>query len=158
MTDVFGLIEDTLAYDEPDQADFPDDLDLLLAVRHKLMEVGQAVRVLKKVADEKVGVLLGPGVKYEYGDSIVSFSRGFRWKPIPEAARAFIESTVDRDEILDLFPVTAIRKTGLEKVAARHNIDPRAAVDTVLEKVWGPAVVKMKPKAMEVADGEDEQA
>jgi hypothetical protein len=149
VSDLFGLIEDHLAYDESDPSDFPDNLDQLLAVRAKLNDISRAARELRQVADEKVGALLGPGEKYEYGDSIVSWSKGYRWKPVLPALKEWVEEYVDRDEIFDLFPVTAVRKTGLEKVAARHNFDPEVAVASFLEKVWDQTPrVKFKPKEM----------
>lgn len=147
MSDLYELVENYLGHGESDYADFPDVIDDLLAARNKLNDIARAARELRQVADEKVGALLGPAEKYEYGDFIVSWSRGYRWKPLPQL-REFIESTVDRDEILDLFPVTAVRKTGLEKVAARHNIHPETAVNTFLERVWDSPRVKFKPKEM----------
>ena len=148
-TDIFGLLKAQIAYGEADPDELPDDIDDLLHVRTLLIELGHALRAVRQTCDEKVGVVLGPGVKYEYGDSIVSWRHGFKWKPIPDAARAFIETQVEPEDILDLFPVGAMRKTGLEKVASRRGFDPVVAVDTVLEKVWDKAPrVQVKPKEM----------
>ncbi len=146
--DVFDLLKAQLAYGEADPDELPTDLDDLLHVRTLLIELGQALRAVRQVCDEKVGTLIEPGDKYEYGDSVVSFYRGYKWKPIPDAVAAFIE-TVDVSDVLDLFPASAMRKTGLEKVATRHGFDPKVAVDSVLEKIWDTAPrVQVKPKEL----------
>jgi len=148
LDDVFGLLTSQVAYGEADPAELPDNLDDLLYVRTLLIELGQALRAVRQTCDEKVGTLIEPGDKYEYGENVVSFYRGYKWKPIPDAVAAFIE-TVDVGDVLDLFPASAMRKTGLEKVATRHGFDPQVAVDSVLEKVWDSAPrVQVKPKEM----------
>jgi hypothetical protein len=151
MNDLFGLIENQLAYDEPDPDDLPDDLDVLLAIHDKLNAVRAAALVVRQTVDTKIGGLLGPGVKHEYGESIVSWRHNYRWKPIIKAITPFITQVVGKDPeaTLMLFPVTAIRKTGVEKAARILGVDPDAAVETVLEKVWDDhPSVQFKPKGM----------
>ncbi len=146
---VFELIEDQLAYDEPDPAELPDDLDVLLALRDKLQQIQAAALEVRKVVDEKIGTTLGAGQKYEYGDSVVSWRHGYRWKPIPESVELFINDVVDPEDVLLLFNVGSIRKTGVEKVASRHDLDPGLVVDSVLEKVWDETPsIQLKPKEM----------
>jgi hypothetical protein len=138
-------------YGEPDPTDLPDDLDELLALHDKLNTVRAAALVVRQTVDTKIGLTLGPGVKHEYGDSIVTWRHGYRWKPIAAAAMAFVNDVVAENPgaALLLFPVTAIRKTGVEKAAKYLGVDPQAAVDTVLEKVWDPEPsVQFKPKGV----------
>ncbi len=149
--EAFGLLEAQMAYGESDPDDLSDDLDDLLHLRSLLIEIGQALRALRQTAEEKVGSVLGPGKKYEYGDSIVTWRPGYKWKPILEAVKPFVTSVVsqDPDAVHLLFPMSAIRKTGVEKAAHLIGVDPDALVSTVLEKVWDKTPrVQVKPKEL----------
>ncbi len=151
QSEAFSLLEGQLAYGESDPAELPDDLDDLLHLRTLLIELGQALRTLRQTTDEKVGSVLGPGKKYEYGDSIVTWRHGFKWKPILDAAKPFVTSVVteDPEAVHLLFPMSSIRKTGVEKAAHLIGVDPDALVSTVLEKVWDKAPrVQVKPKEL----------
>ncbi len=149
--EAFGLLEEQLAYGESDPDELSDDLDELLHLRSLLIEIGQALRGLRQTTDEKIGSVLGPGKKYEYGDSIVTWRHGYKWKPILEAAEPFVTSVVSQDPeaVHLLFPMSSIRKTGVEKAAHLIGVDPDALVSTVLEKVWDKAPrVQIKPKEL----------
>ena len=137
MSDVFGLIEEILAYGEPDPAELPDTADELLALHDKLNEIRAAAMTLRNTVDSKAAEVIGAGVKYDYGPYVVSWRHGFRWKAQPEAVRAFVVSAAqeDPDLIGDLFNPNSIRKTGVEKVARALGVDPSVAVDSVLERV-----------------------
>ncbi len=151
QSEAFSLLEAQLAYGESDPAELPDDLDDLLHLRSLLIEFGQALRGLRQTTDEKIGAVLGPGKQYEYGDSIVSWQHGYKWKPIPGAAEPFVTSVLNQDPeaVHLLFPMSAIRKTGVEKAAHLIGVDPEALVSTVLEKVWDKAPrVQVKPKEL----------
>ncbi len=151
QSEAFGLLEEQLAYGESDPAELSDDLDELLHLRSLLIKIGQALQGLRQTTDEKIGSVLGPGKKYEYGDSIVSWRHGYKWKPIPGAAEPFVTSVLnqDPDAVHLLFPMSAIRKTGVEKAAHLIGVDPEALVSTVLEKVWDKTPrVQVKPKEM----------
>ncbi len=151
QSEAFGLLEGQLAYGESDPAELPADLDDLLHLRSLLIEIGQALRTLRQATDEKVGSMLGPGKKYEYGDSIVTWRHGYKWKPILDAAEPFVTSVVSQDPeaVHLLFPMSSIRKTGVEKAAHLIGVDPDALVSTVLEKVWDKAPrVQVKPKEL----------
>ena len=151
LDDVFELLKDQVAYGEADADELPDDLDDLLHVRSLLVELGQALRVVRQVCDEKVGDTLEPGGKYEYGDSVVSFYRGFKWKPIPEAATKFVTdvAVLHPETVTELFNVNYMRKTGVETAAARMGLDPGLVVETILEKVWDKTPrVQVKPKEL----------
>jgi len=149
--EAFGLLEGQLAYGESDPGELPDDLDDLLHLRSLLIEIGRALRGLRQTTDEKVGSVLGPGKKHEYGDSVVTWRHGYKWKPILEAAEPFVTSVVSQDPeaVHLLFPMSSIRKTGVEKAAHLIGVDPDALVSTVLEKVWDKAPrVQVKPKEL----------
>ncbi len=149
--EAFGLLEEQLAYGESDPGELSDDLDDLLHLRSLLIDIGLALRALRQTTDEKVGSVLGPGKKYEYGDSVVSWRHGYKWKPILEAAERFVTSVVSQDPeaVHLLFPMSAIRKTGVEKAAHLIGVDPEALVSTVLEKVWDKTPrVQIKPKEL----------
>ena len=151
LDDVFELLKSQVAYGEADADELPDDLDDLLHVRSLLIELGAALRDVRQVTDEKVGATLPAGQKYEYGDSVVSFYQGFKWKPIPEAAGKFVTdvAVLHPEKVTDLFNLNTIRKTGVETAAARMGLDPTIVVETVLEKVWDKAPrVQVKPKEL----------
>ncbi len=155
QSEAFGLLEAQLNYGESDPGELPDDLDALLHLRSLLIEIGQALRALRQVTDEKVGSVLGPGKKYEYGEGkstlIVTWRHGYKWKPILDAAEPFVTSVVSQDPeaVHLLFPMSSIRKTGVEKAAHLIGVDPDALVSTVLEKVWDKAPrVQVKPKEL----------
>ena len=146
---MFDLVKDQMAYGEADPAELPDNMDDLLHLRFWMVEVSQAIRALRQSCDEKIGTVLAQGEKYEYGDSIISYRHGYKWKPIPDSVKALVETFHEPEDVLALFPVGSIRKTGLEKVAARHGMDPAVAVASVLEKVWDKAPsVAVKPKEL----------
>lgn len=148
---IFGLLKTQVAYGEADPDDLPSELNDLLHVRSLLIELGQALRAVRQVCDEKVGATLEPGQKYEYGDSVVSFYQGYKWKPIPDAAEKFVTdvAVLHPDAVTVLFNLNSIRKTGVEKLAVRMGFDPEVMVETVLEKVWDKTPqVKVKPKEL----------
>ncbi len=150
-TDVLDLITEHMAYGEADPAELPDDLDELLHLRTLLQEARAAALAVRQAVDEKVGALLGPGRTHEYGDSVVSWRHGYKWKPIPEAAERFVEDVAAEDPglVKELFNLNSMRKTGVERAANRLGVDPETAVGTVLEKVWdqNPSV-QVKPKEL----------
>jgi len=150
-TDVFDLIKDHMAYGEADPAELTSDLDELLHLRAVLGDVAAATRTVRQVCDEKIGEVLGRGVKYDYGDNVVSWSQSYKWKAIPEAVEAFVTSVASMapNEVHELFNPNSIRKTAVERAANRMGVDPEVAVASVLEKVWDKTPsVAVKPKEM----------
>ena len=150
LDDVFELLKTQVAYGEADPDELPTDLDDLLHVRSLLVELGQALRVVRQTCDEKLGDVLPTG-GYDYGDNVVSFYRGFKWKAIPDAATKFVTdvAVLHPEDVTELFNVNSMRKTGVEKLAGRMGLDPDLVVETVLEKVWDKAPrVQIKPKEL----------
>jgi len=150
-TDVFDLIKDHMAYGEADPAEFTSDLDELLHLRTLLGEIATATRTVRQACDEKIGEVLGRGVKYDYGDNVVSWSQSYKYKAIPEAVEAFVTTvaSVAPDEVHELFNPNSIRKTAIERAANRMGVDPVVTVDTILEKVWDKTPkVQVKPKEL----------
>ena len=129
--------------------DLPDDLDQLLALRDRLHELLQVARQVRSEVDAKVGMVLGPGRTYEYGDNLVRWKHGYRWRADKDAVNRFVEDVARRDpaQMVHLFNPNAIRKTGVERVARNLGYDPETAVDTLLHKVWDDEPsVQFKPK------------
>ncbi len=146
--ELLKLVRGVLHYGEPDPVDLPDDTDELLAIHDKLNAIRAACMTLRQVTDEKVAQLIGPGQPYEYGDHVVSWRHGYKYKATPEAADVVAKiCAADHEAVKDLFNMNAIRKTGLERVAARNDFPVTATVETVLEKVWDDAPrLQFKPK------------
>jgi hypothetical protein len=116
-----------------DPSDLPDGLDDLLDLLSTLTELSRVVGVLRREVEAKAGGVLGPGHTHVYGESKVSYSRPWKWRPIAGAAVAFVED-LQGSEITDVFNVNQMRKTGVEKVARGRGLDPSVVVDTVLDR------------------------
>jgi len=148
--DALTLIAAQLAYGEVDgDDDLPVELDDLIALHDELIRVAQATRVVRQTCDAQIGKLLPQGVKHEYGDYIVSHSYTYRWKPIVSAAEPFVTAVVEANAgaVHELFSLSALKKTGVEKAARHLKVDSDVAVNTIFEKIWDDAPkVKMIPK------------
>lgn len=121
---------------EPDE--LPDDLNDLLALANALDELAKAAATVKREVEAKAAQTLGPGKWHEYGAQKVRWGHSYSWKAEPEAVERMIAhaARVDPTLILDLFNPNSIRKTGVERVAAKLDMDPEAAVKTLLYKKW----------------------
>ena len=135
--------------DETD--DLPDEVEQLLALHDKLTSVISAAQKIRKVVDGKTAELIGPGVWYPYGEYQAAWKHPWQWKPITSNMETFLIAAVEEspDSVTTLFPLTAVRKTGIEKVATQMGVNPEVAIATVLEKVWDEKPRLMfKPKDM----------
>jgi hypothetical protein len=148
--DALKLIAAQLAYGEVDgDDDLPVELDDLIALHDELIRVAAATRVVRQTCDAQIGKLLPQGAKHDYGDFVVSHGYTYKWKPIISAAAPFVTAVVEANAgaVHELFSLSSLKKTGVEKAARHLHVDAQAAVNTVFEKVWDAAPrVKMVPK------------
>lgn len=159
LSQALALVEAALVYGDEQTVsadDLSTDLDDLLALSRTLTEIAQAARKVAKEVDVIAAGILGPGRRHRMGDHQVSWTHDWRWTA-QTGARQFVVDVAEQcpECVLDLLPVTALRKTGVEKVAKRLGYDPETVVATVLDRKYQdePTLVwKYQPETGEQHD------
>jgi hypothetical protein len=117
--------------------DLPTDVDELLALSQALGVIARVASRIRVEVDEEAASVIGPGRPYRYGDHIVTWRHGYKWRPYDAATKFILDVARALPEgILDLFSPAAMRKTGIEKVARKMGLDPELVITTVLAKEW----------------------
>lgn len=165
MDNALDLVRVGLTYDgeritEP--GELPDDLDDLATLASTLGNIAQVARRLRAEVESTLADLLGPGGSFRQGEHVISYQRGWKWRP-QSTTGAFVVSVAEADPaaILDLFPMGSIRKTGVEKVARQMGLDPETVVATVLDRARDdePSIQrKWKPIMEDSHDNDSDEA